>query len=179
MNNNNKETDGAQSSRETFTVTEVSDGVNKFLKYAGYQLQPSEYIGFVRPQIHTKKESGANTYQLICVVRQGMDEAINGFTDLMAIKAVIGDSADYILVLPPVSEYLMIEFLTEERGQWFFEIKQQEFMIWLCNPDRETTTCLIGSPRDKPLNQYFAAGSVMSFDMYINMKLSQLIWDEE
>jgi hypothetical protein len=113
------------------------------------------------------------------VVRQSLDEAEDALAKLTAMKAVLGESADYVLVLPPVSEYLMIELLIAEQGKLFYEIKRQQFMVWLCNPERETTTCLLGSTRDQLFNDYFAGGKSVAFDQFISMRLFQQFPEEE
>ena len=113
------------------------------------------------------------------MVRQSLDEAEDALAKLMAVKAILGESVDYVLVLPPVSEYLMIELLTKEQGRLFHEIKRQQFMIWLCNPERETTNCLIGSTRDTLFNDYFAGAKSGAFEQFISMRLFQQFPEEE
>jgi hypothetical protein len=113
------------------------------------------------------------------VACQNINDASDGLTNLKAIKTVIGKEADYVLAFPPLSEYSMIEFLTAERGKRYFDIKQGRFMVWLCNPERETTTCLVGGPQDILLNQHFVKLGIISFDAFISMRLSQLIIPEE
>ena len=152
----------------------------RFLKYAGYELQPLTYIGFVPPGFHARRQAESTTYGIIGVVRQSVDEATDAFIRLMAMKAVLGPSADYVLALPPVSEYFMIELLIKEEGRILYEIKRQQFMIWLCNPERQTTACLIGAPRDKRFNDYLAGGTsiALGFEQFLNMRLARQLEEE-
>ena len=73
----------------------------------------------------------------------------------------------------------MIDFLTSERGKSYLDIKQERFMVWLCNPERETTTCLVRGPQDALLNQHFVKMGTMSFDAFIGMRLSHVLITEE
>lgn len=168
-----------QKEESLFTAEQVLRESERFLQYVGYQLQPVSYIGFVQPDFHAKRQSESATYELIGVVRQSLDEAEDALVKLMATKAVLGESVDYVLALPPVSEYFMIELLTKEQARLFYEIKRQQFMIWLCNPERETTTCLIGSTRDKLFNDYFASPKPGAFEQFLSMRLSQQLLEEE
>ena len=162
------------------TSAEVLKESERFLRYVGYQLQPVSYIGFVQPDFHARRQSEPTTYDVVGVVREGLDQAVDALVRLMALKAVLGESVDHVLVLPPVSEYLLIELLTKETGRLLHEIKRQQFMIWLCNPERETTTCLIGSTRDNRFNDYFAGSTSIAggFEQFLMMRLSQQLEEE-
>ena len=152
-----------------FTVEGVLEESKRFLQYVGYQPQPTPAVP-VPADFYVTRQAEATTYQIVGVVREQVDEIIDALAALTTIKTSLGEAADYVVVLPPVKEYLMIELLISERGRWFYEIKQQQFMIWLCNPELQTTTCLIGSPRDKAFSDYFAGSSVLNFEQYLNMR---------
>ncbi|MFA4916561.1 MAG: hypothetical protein WC560_07815 [Syntrophales bacterium] len=162
-----------------FPIEEVLEWTRKFLEEeVGYKLQPSSYIGFVQPDFHAKRKTEKREYEVVGVGCQHYNEAVDGLAKLMALKAVLGDSADYVLVLPPVSEHLMLEFFRSEEGRWYFEIKRQEFMVWLCNPDEEFTCCIVGGPQDRLFEEYFLFGK-MPLDMSLSMQLSGVSWDAE
>ena len=127
-----------QQKESPFTAEQVLKESERFLQYAGYELQPVSEIGSVPPDFYARRQSGSATHELVGMVRRSLDEAEDAFAKLAAIKAVLGESVDYVLVLPPVSEFLMIELLIKEQGRLFHELKQQQFMVWLCNPERET-----------------------------------------
>jgi len=160
------------------SVPEMIEWTKKFLPYVGYELLPEDYIGFVRPDFRARRRAGDKTFEVIGVVRGGIDEAVEGYARLLAMKATLGDEPDYVLVLPPVNEYLLIEFLMEDKGKWFYEIKKHQFMMWLGNPTQETMWCILGSPRDTRFNDFFVL-TKMNIDFYIGMKLAQEEWAEE
>jgi hypothetical protein len=80
------------------------------------------------------------------------------------------------LVLPPINEYLLIEFLTEEKGRWYFGIKDARLVVWFCNPHDHTMICPIGAPSDKAFQKHFYM-SKMSFDDYMSIRAADLIRD--
>jgi len=159
-----------------FPAEEVAEWTRRFLVEVDYELEPDSYIGFVRPDFHAKRQTEKRTHEIVGVVCQHFDEALEGLTKLLSIKAVLGDMADYALVLPPVSEFLMLEFFRSEDGQWFWEIKTHKFMVWLANPDEEFVWCILGGPRDKTFDEYFALGK-MALDPILAQQLSR--WEEE
>lgn len=162
-----------------FTVEEVVKWMQKFLQNAGYMLLPPSDSGQIQPDFLAGRQAADATYELAGIACQNIDDASDGLIRLKEIKDVIGVEADYVLVSPPLSEYFMIEFLTSEGGKRYFNIKDERFMVWICNPERETTTCLIGGPRDAVLSEYFVKLGIVSFDTFIGMRLSQMIMAEE
>ena len=168
--------------KTTFTVEEVRKGAEQFVQYAGYQLLTPTYMGFVKSDLHAKRQTEKATYELVGVVRLKMEEAVEGYSRLAAAKAAYGDGPDYVLILPPIPEYFLLEWFYEERGRWFFELRREQFMMWLCNPERETTVCISGAPRDRQFNQYFAQMGRLttgSWDAGITRRLSELLLREE
>lgn len=156
-----------------FSVEEISSEVQRFLKQVGYQPKPPAYIGLVQPDLRFKRTSDGGTYELVGMIRGSIEEAVDALTKLAAIKAVRRD-IDCVLVLPPINEYLLIEFLTEERGRWYFGMKDSRLVMWFCNPDDHTMICPIGAPSDKEFQKYFYM-SKMSFDEYMSVRASDLI----
>lgn len=163
-----------------FPAPEVLTWVKRFLQYLGYELIQHPQGQQNTPDFHARRQAANACYEVIGVVCPGLDEAPAALDKLRVVKNALGENPDYVLVFPPVSEYFMIEFMIGEQGKWYFSIKDDQFMVWLCNPDLETTTCLIGAPRDKMFEHYFVnAGKMISFDGFINMRLSQMIMAEE
>ncbi|MFC1944997.1 hypothetical protein ACFLX5_05950 [Chloroflexota bacterium] len=142
-----------------FPAEEILEWARTFLQTAGYELLPPSHIGFVSPDIHARKKSEKGSHQIVGVVSQHFDVALEGLAKLSAIRSVLSDDADYVLVLPPVSEFLMLEFFRSENGRWYREIKHQSFMVWLANPDEEFVWCIIGGPQDRALEGNFAFGT--------------------
>ncbi|MDY7035528.1 MAG: hypothetical protein SV375_05115 [Thermodesulfobacteriota bacterium] len=167
------------SGKGLFTAEEVVKWMQKFLQNAGYVLLPPLNSGHIQPDFLAMRKESDAIYELAGVVCQDIGNASDGLIKLKEIKDVIGVQADYVLVCPPLSEYFIIEFLTTERGKRYFFIKDERFMVWIGNPERETTTCLIGGPRDAVLGKYFVKLGIASFDTFIGMRLSQMIMTEE
>ncbi|MDP6101113.1 MAG: hypothetical protein QGH66_06835 [Dehalococcoidia bacterium] len=153
-------------------------GVKDFLEYAGYELQPEDYIGFLRPDFRARRQDKGKEFQVVGVLANGIEDAVLGCIRLMAMKAVLGDAADYALAMPMVNEYLMIEYFMEDRGRWYFAMKDHEIMMWLLKPDEEITWCILGSPRDRHFNNFFVLPD-FSVEQYINAKLLPGILEEE
>jgi hypothetical protein len=159
--------------RYVFSVEELSSEVQRFLKQVGYQPKQATYIGLVQPDFRFKRTTDSGTFELVGMIRASIEEAVDALTKLAAIKAVRRD-IDCILVLPPINEYLLIEFLTEEGGRWYFGMKDSRLVMWFCNPDDHTTICPIGAPSDKEFSRHFWMNK-MSFDEYMNVRASHLI----
>jgi hypothetical protein len=161
-----------------FTAQEVHQGIEKFLQYVGYQLQPIPSTWATQPDIYATRREGDTLYEIIGVVRQSIDEAAAGLTLLKQIRGEQGDNADYVLVLPPINEYLLLEFLLADKGKWFYGMKQERQMIWMHNPQDETTWCFTGAPEDKRFQDYFVLGR-MQVDFFLHQRLARELMAEE
>ena len=161
-----------------FTREEVEAALVKFLDYAGYRLCPPAPIGFMKPDLVAAPAGGKPRPEIVFAVREGINQAVEGFRDLAAAKCFRGDGADYVLALPPVSEHFMIEFLIEQE-EWFFPIKDQLFQIWLVNPDKNKVDCLMGWPRDDDFKHYFSNPNLAGFATYIGNKATAKILADE
>jgi len=165
-------------SEREFGVDELKKFVEEFLGRVGYKLKESRPIGFVKPDIHAIRKVNERDYEIVAVVKEALDGAVEGFRDLAAARSFLKDAPDYVLVLPPVSEHGLIEFLIEKE-EWYFDIKRQEFMIWLVNPKRGTTDCIIGWPKDNDFKAYFSNPELAGFDSFIGQRASRKIVEEE
>jgi len=143
---------------EKFTKEEITEGVEKFLKYVGYTILKPKYIGFSLPDIHVQRKEGDKKYEIVGVIKRDISQAMEGFRELAAAKCVLGGKVDYALILPPVSEYFFLEFLIRKE-EWWFTVKDHTFMWWLVNPERDKVDCLVGWPLDKKFGDYFSLSS--------------------
>ena len=152
--------------------------VKSFLERAKYGIKQPDYIGFVSPHIHAEKKEGAKGSTIFGVVRKSLDEALDGLRDLVALKKLRGKDCDYLLVLPPVSEYDIIEFLTTGRC-WYLDIKKEAFLIWISDIERKTITSILGWPLDESFKDWFDNPAVANFDSYIGQLLNKKMLEEE
>jgi hypothetical protein len=164
--------------RALFSREDLLKTLRGFLEYAGYQLTEARPIGFMKPDLAACRVAGDRRYEMIFVVRREINQAVEGLRELAAAKCFRRDSLDYVLVLPPVSEHYMIEFLIEKE-EWFFPIKDHLFQLWLVNPQRQKVDCLLGWPRDDELRHYFSNPNLAGFATYIANKAAQKIMAEE
>lgn len=156
-----------------FGVPELHAEVQRFLSQVGYESKSNPFIGLVQPDFRAKRRTDNGTYELVGMIRDSLDQGIEALVKLAAMKAAKHD-LDCVLVLPPINEYLLIEFLTEEKGRWYFGMKDARLMVWFCNPDNHTTICVIGAPSDRDFQNHFYL-SQMSFDDYMSIRASHLI----
>jgi len=161
-----------------YSASQVTEALKGFLDYAGYREDEPEPVGFMKPDLAASKTEGDKRYDMIFVVREGINQAVEGLRELAAAKCFRKDTTDYVLVLPPVSEHYMIEFLIEKED-WYFPIKDHLFQIWLVNPDKEKVDCLMGWPRDDDFRHYFSNPNLAGFATYIANKATDKIMEEE
>jgi hypothetical protein len=162
----------------SFPREEILKALRSFLAYAGYEISPSDPVGFMKPDLTARKKTGKTTHEMIFVVREGLNQALEGLRELAAAKCFRRDALDYVLILPPVSEHYMIEFLIEKED-WFFPIKDHLLQIWLVNPEREKVDCLIGWPKDDDFKHYFSNPNLAGFANFISNKAAEKIMAEE
>jgi hypothetical protein len=156
-----------------FEASELLAEAQRFLEQVGYQLKSTPYIGLVQPDFRAKRKTDSGSYEIIGLVREGLDQAVEALVQLAAIKAVRPD-AECVLVLPPANEYLLIEFLTEEKGRWYFGVKDARLIIWFCNPEEHTTMCVIGASADAEFQKHLYL-SKMTFDAYMTTRAAHLV----
>ena len=162
----------------SFPIEEILQWVRTFLHDAGYEIVSPEHIGLVMPHIRARRKEEDRTYEIVVVGAQHTDTAIDGLTKLSAAASVLGEKADYVLVMPPISEYLLLDFLRGDKGRWYFAMKDLGLMMWLANPDEEFTWSVVGEPRDKIFREMFAVAKI-SVDFILMRELTQQRWEEE
>ena len=101
-----------------FSAEEVLEAIKKFLQYVGYQLQPLSPVGSIQRDFHAKREAGATVYEVVGLVGHSLTDMANLFARLVAMKPILGEEVDYVLVLPPVSERRLLDFLFDNKGKW-------------------------------------------------------------
>ena len=158
-----------------FAPSELRTETERFLKQAGYDLKPSKFIGLVQPDFRARRKVGDRALELAGMIRENMEQALDALTKLAAIKAANRD-VDCVLVLPPINEYVLIEWLTDAKGRWYFGTKDSKLMIWFCNPENRTMICVVGSAADRDMVKHFYM-SQMSFDEYISIRHQDFIRD--
>ena len=161
-----------------FSAEEVLRAATQFLQYVGYQPQLLSPIGSVQPDFRVKRQSGAIVYEIVGLAGHSLDEMADLFAKLVGMKPILGEEVDYVLILPPVSERRLLDFLFDNKGKWYLDLKQEQFMLWLSNPKQETMWCVMGSPKDKLFNDYFILPK-LSLDSILGMKLSKELLEEE
>jgi len=162
----------------SFAMEKLMEWVRIFLTDAGYELLPPDYIGFVQPAVHARRAEGERVYEIVGFDSPDMENAPEALVKLAAARAVRGDEADYALILPPVNEYLLLEFLRADRGRWYLAMKDLKMMAWLVNPEKEYVWCITGEPLDKTLSEFFVQGKV-ALDFILMREINQLLWEEE
>jgi len=130
------------------SVRQVLSGTKSLLRAAGYVLLPNDPIGFVKPAFRVRREWGQQSNEILGVARPGLRRALDGLVYLAAAREALGDSVEYALLLPPIHEFHLIEFL-QGNDDWISrEIKKRGFMFWMYNPVEDALMSFTGSSRD-------------------------------
>jgi len=140
-----------------FSNKEVLEGAKFFIRYVGYTLEePKEQREDAPDFCATRKEAGT-TYRVVGVLRRNMKEAADGIIQLKKVKEEIGEGEkiDYAIVLPPVQERHLIDYMMADDYKLYRDLQRNGFMLWLCNPQEKSMFCAQGASRDKRLNEYF------------------------
>ncbi len=143
-----------------FSAQEVLDGVRQFLQYAGYEIKPPSLIGSEKPDFYANCQVGDTIYTFVGIVGTDLESVIKNIDKLRTMKSVLGDDAECVLALPPISEFHLINFLSEAGGKHYTEFDREHIMLWLCYPSEETIWCFIGTVRDQRLYEYFKFGKL-------------------
>ncbi|MDI6777043.1 MAG: hypothetical protein QMD03_07375 [Syntrophales bacterium] len=162
----------------SFPQEKIREWARVFLTDAGYELLPPDYIGFVQPTLHARRKEGERSYEIVGFDAPDMENSPEALAKLAAARATLGQGADYALILPPVNEYLLLEFFRQDRGRWYLAMKDLKIMVWLVNPAEEYVWCITGEPLDKTLLEFFVQGKI-SADFIIMREINQLLWEDE
>ncbi|MBI2858372.1 MAG: hypothetical protein HYX90_04770 [Chloroflexi bacterium] len=159
------------------TVEDVRKGTETFLRSVGYEFLKPQYLGFVQPDFHVRRKEGQAAYEIVLVLEPAIEQAVEGCIKLAAMKASLGDKLEYGVVLPPINEYLLLEWLQEDRGRNFYELKKQDFMLWMYNPSEEAMWSWVGGPRDKAFASHFVLPG-FSPDVIVGQRLAWVLEEE-
>lgn len=130
------------------SLREVLSGVKKLLKAAGYVFLPADHIGFVQPTFRARREWSGRSNEIVGIVRSSLKKAVDGCVHLTAAHSVLGDSVEYAVVLPPINEYLFLEFLQEDGGRFRKEMEMRRFMLWMYTPAEDAIMSFVSSSAD-------------------------------
>lgn len=158
-------------------IEDIRKGTEVFLRSVGYELPEPEYVGFVLPDFHARRKEGNTIYDIALVVEPSIERAADGFVKLAAMKSVRGATLEYGVVLPPINEYLLLEWLQEDKGRNFYELKKQDFMLWMYNPVEEAMWTWVGGTKDRTFAQHFVLPG-MSPDVIVAQRLSWVLEEE-
>jgi len=84
----------------------------------------------------------------VAIVRPSLKKALDGFVYLTAAQAVLGDKVEYALLLPPINEWLLLQFLDTDGGRISKEINARHFMLWMYNPAEDAIMSFVGGSCD-------------------------------
>ena len=160
---------------------DIIENVVSFFGYAGYDVRDQERTGFVQPDVYAVKEGAGvrqKPHEIYCIVKPDIGQALNGCRDLFCLKAAHGRDPDYALILPNVSEYDLIEWLTGP-DIWYYEMKKEAFLLWISDLNRKGVTSLLGYPVYESLTNFFTNPAASGFDSYISQKLNRRFMEEE
>ncbi|MBI2859384.1 MAG: hypothetical protein HYX90_09935 [Chloroflexi bacterium] len=127
---------------------EVLNGTRGLLAAAGYSFLPEGRIGLVKPAFRARREWQGRSNEIVTVVRPGIKKALDGFIYLEAMRAILGDAVEYALLLPPINEWLLLEFLDAEDGRMWKELGSRHFMLWMYNPAEDAIMSFVGASAD-------------------------------
>lgn len=161
-----------------FSRAEVRAQTEELLREAGYTLKPARYVGLVQPDFRARRSGGGPTFEILGLFCDGLEQALETLILLAAIRAADRD-ADCVLVMPPVNEYQLIEWLTDNNARWYFGMRDSQIMLWFVNPEKGSTICFIGTPADTQLSKHFYMKGVMSFDNRASLFLRNRLLAEE
>ncbi|MEW6034782.1 MAG: hypothetical protein AB1603_08020 [Chloroflexota bacterium] len=147
------------------SAREVLEGTKKLLAAAGYAFLPNDHIGFVKPSLRARREWSGRSNEIVAIVRPSIKRAADGFVYLAAAHSVLGNSAEYALLLPPINEYVLLEFLRENNSQMRKLIEERNFMLWMYNPAEEAIMSFVGASCDPTFRGSFLLPGFISMRM--------------
>ena len=138
-----------------FSNEQVLEGAKDFLRYVGYRLEEraSEEKELV---FYATRKEGNTTYRVVGVVRHSMKEVAEGIAQLKKLRKEPGEEiTDYVIALPPVQERYLIDYMRADDYKLYKELRENGFLIWICNPEERSVWCCQGLPKDRRFIEYF------------------------
>ena len=130
------------------SARKVLSGTRALLCAAGYVLLPNDPVGFVKPSFRARRQWGQQSNEILCVARPSLRRTLDGLVHLAAAREVLGDSVEYVLLLPLISEYHLLEFLQADDDRIGKEMKKRGFILWVYNPVEDAVFSFTGASRD-------------------------------
>ena len=155
-----------------FSNEEVLEGAKFFLQYVGYTLERKKEQWKNKPDFCARRGEGGVTYKILGVVRHSMKEVADGIAQLKKIKEELGEQGtiDYVIALPPVQERHLIDYMVADDYKLYKDLRDNAFIVWICNPQEKSVWCCQGAPKDKRFNEYFKVKTSGGFmDTIANM----------
>jgi hypothetical protein len=140
-----------------FNNEEVLEGVEYFLQYVGYTLEKKKERWENKPDFCAKRGEGGIAYEILGLVRHNMEEVADGIVHLKKIREEAGEKEEieYVIALPPVQEHYLIDHMMADDYKLYKELRENAFIVWICNPQEKSVWCCQGAPKDKRFNEYF------------------------
>jgi hypothetical protein len=138
-----------------FSNEEVLEGVKFFIRYVGYNLEEPKEPREGGPDFCATRTEAGITYRVVGVLRRNMKEVADGIAHLEKVKAELGEEVEYAVVVPPVQERHLIDYMMADNYKLYRDLQQNGFMLWLCNPQERSMFCSQGASRDRRFNEYF------------------------
>ncbi len=153
-----------------FSMREVLKGTKDLLRAAGYSMQSPVPAGLVKPSFRARRTWAGRQNEIFAVARPELSIAVDGLVYLSAARSILGSSVEYVLLLPPINEYLLIEFLADSDYLVQREMDRNRISLWMCNPAEEALVSFVGLSCDPVFRQSPAMPGMVSMDMIRRMK---------
>jgi hypothetical protein len=137
-----------------FSNEEVLEAAKYFLQYVGYTLEEKEQWKN-EPVFCAKRREGGVTYEILGLVRHSMKEVADGIAQLRKMKKELGERIEYVIALPPVQERHLIDYMAADDYELYKDLRENAFVVWICNPQEKSVWCCQGVPKDKRFKEYF------------------------
>ena len=140
-----------------FSNEEVLEAAKYFLQYVGYTLEEKDKEWRNKPDFCARRSERGAVYEILGVVRHSMKEVADGVAQLKKIKRELGEKgmADYVIALPPVQEHYLIDHMMADDYKLYKKLRENAFIVWICNPQEKSVWCCQGAPKDKRFSEYF------------------------
>lgn len=150
-----------------FSNEEVLEGAKYFLRYVGYTLEEKGARRKNKPDFYARRSEREAVYEILGVVKHSMKEVADGIVHLKKIREELGEKGmtDYVIVLPPVQERHLIDYMMADDYKLYKGLRENAFIVWICNPEEKSVWCPQGAPKDKRFTEYFKVilgGDLMS-----------------
>lgn len=160
---------------------QMIDLVARFLDEIGYENVPVSQVGSVIPDFHWRRTEGGITYDLLGVLAMAPDEVFGCYEKLAEMQDVMGEKVDYTVAIHQMPEYLLYDMLETNKGKLYIDMKDREFMMWVCYSTEEGdgVWCFLGGSRDKMLEAYFTNVRQLTAESIVGPRVADILMEEE